>query len=431
VNAAAKLAIVPDDAAALLDLLAPGEPVTFQTFGEGNSKGSSGLSRILHGTLAQHRQTLADLNARGAGIFWMVNAGNGKGRKAPNVRRIRALFVDLDGAPLGPVQSAPLAPHAIVESSPNRWHAYWRVSDCTLADFTPMQKALIVRFDSDPIVHDLPRVLRLPGFEHRKGKPFASHIVALCDAPPYTLAAFREAFGFDKAEPLRMPRTDPQPRRQRRTLPDRIPKGERNTRLLSLAAGFVRRGFDLQAVNDRMQRINAERCTPPLGADEVDGVVLRAFAYGSEGFARLPHKLLDSRELNALPLASRWIIVTAFRRYDGSGALFALTHADCRDIPGCAKEDGFNGYRAQAVASGILQCKRKGAMTRNGRAPNLYAINPHFLPSHTPRLGGVAHTPRLGGSYIDRQGERAFARAVGLEGRKLTKRHANRTRAPR
>ncbi|TAM99930.1 MAG: hypothetical protein EPN40_04625 [Rhodanobacteraceae bacterium] len=31
-NAAAKLAIVPDDAAALLDLLAPGEPLTFQTF---------------------------------------------------------------------------------------------------------------------------------------------------------------------------------------------------------------------------------------------------------------------------------------------------------------------------------------------------------------------------------------------------------------
>jgi len=37
-NAAAKLAIVPDDAAALLDLLALGEPITFQTFGEGDAK---------------------------------------------------------------------------------------------------------------------------------------------------------------------------------------------------------------------------------------------------------------------------------------------------------------------------------------------------------------------------------------------------------
>jgi len=139
-NAAAKLAIVPDDAAALLDLLAPGEPVTFQTFGEGDAKGARGLNRILHGTLARHRATLAGLNARGAGIFWMVNAGDGKGRKAPNVQRIRALFVDLDGAPLEPVTASPLAPHAIVESSPGRWHAYWRVPIARWRFFLPTKR---------------------------------------------------------------------------------------------------------------------------------------------------------------------------------------------------------------------------------------------------------------------------------------------------
>jgi hypothetical protein len=215
------------------------------------------MNHFKHGTLTQHRQTLTTLNARGAGVFWMSNAGDCKGRRTSNVQRIRAFFVDLDGAPLEPVQAAPLRPHAIVESSPGRWHAYWRIVDCPLADFAPLQKALAERFDADTTVHDLPRVLRLPGFLHRKGEPFASHILSLHDAPPYTLATFRAAFGFDNVTTTPTPRTLRQParaapRRQCRTL-DRIPEGERNARLLSLAAGFVRRGFDLRQTNSRLR----------------------------------------------------------------------------------------------------------------------------------------------------------------------------------
>ena len=204
--------------------------------------------------------------------------------------------------------------------------------------------------------------------------------------------------------------------RKRSTLPDAIPEGERNATLFGLARGLVQRGHGAQAVNDRLQRINAERCTPPLGADEVDTIAARATGYGSDGFAKLPHKLLDARELNALPLASRWIIVTAFRRYDGTGAGIALTHADCRDIPGCAHPRDFMRYRALAVASGILECKRKGTMTRNGKTPNLYAIVPRFLPSHQYRNGTNAHQYRNGTPYIDIQGKKLLVSAVGLKG---------------
>jgi len=383
-NAAAKLTIVADDAAALLDLLAPGEPVTFQTFGEGDAKGARGLNRILHGTLAEYRATLANLNARGAGIFWMVNAGDGKGRKAPNVQRIRALFVDLDGAPLAPVTASPLAPHAIMESSRGRWHAYWCISDCPLAVFPAYQKALATRFDADAKVHDLPRVLRLPGFVHRKGEPFASHIVALCHAPPYTLAAFRDAFGFDAMTALPAPRTLSQPQRQRRTLPDRIPEGERDTRLLSLAAGLVRRGFDAQAVNDRLQRINAEHCTPPLGADEVDTIASRAVCYGSAGFAALPHKLLDSREWRELPPTAHDVISLAFRRHDSTNnGNIALTWADFTGREGFRKKDTFYNARSAAVAAGMKRTQAH-RNTQTGRKPDLFAIAPNWLREVSP-----------------------------------------------
>ena len=192
---------VPDDASLLLDLLAPGEPVTFMTFGEGSHRGNRALTQMLHGTLAEHRQQLATLNAHGAGIFWTVNATDCKGRKAENILRVRALFVDLDGAPIEPLRSAALPPHAIVESSPDRWHGYWRIADCPPGLFKHLQQALATRFGGDSRVCDLPRVMRLPGFTHRKGLPFLTRLEHVGAQAPYTLDEVQRAFEISSPVP--------------------------------------------------------------------------------------------------------------------------------------------------------------------------------------------------------------------------------------
>lgn len=372
------LQLVPDDAAALLDLLAPGEPVTFQTFGEGVHKGDRTLTRTLHGTLSQHRATLIELNRRGAGVFWTVNTTNGTGRKARDVVRVRALFVDLDGAPLEPVQTAPLRPHCIVESSPARWHAYWRIADCPLGSFLTLQKALATRFQADASVCDLPRVMRLPGFLHRKGTVFASHIVALCDTRPCTLAEVVEAFELSSPEPGET-RT-----KARRVLPGQIPEGKRNETLLSLAGGLVRKGHNLGAVTDRLQRINAERCEPPLCASEVDEIAKRAVNYGSDGFALLPHKLLDSRAWRALTPRAHDVILTAFRRYDGSNnGNIALTWEDFEGRPGFGGRNAFygkHGARRAVIESGILELCSEGTNSQRGRKADLFRIADAWLP---------------------------------------------------
>ena len=166
------------------------EAFTFQTFDESKKK-SRKLTCVLHGSLAQHWDTLCRLNKDGAGIYITVNETNGKGRKAGNVTRIRATFVDLDGAPLAPALEKPV-PHIVVESSPKRWHAYWKVKDMPVDAnvFRQAQRGLIKKFGSDPAVTDLPRVLRLPGFVHQKGKPFNVKVVAVRDAKPYNAAMF-------------------------------------------------------------------------------------------------------------------------------------------------------------------------------------------------------------------------------------------------
>jgi putative DNA primase/helicase len=95
-----------------------------------------------------------------------------KGRKAGDIVRVRALFADLDGAPLSNVWNVPLDAGWVTRTSAGRYHVYWRVADIATAEFTPLQKEIIARTGGDRAIHDLPRVMRLPGFVHQKGEPY-------------------------------------------------------------------------------------------------------------------------------------------------------------------------------------------------------------------------------------------------------------------
>ncbi len=160
-----------------LDQLAYGEVFTFQTLDDNSARKDKRLVKVLHGTLAEHEKTLVRLNDAGAGVFVTINQTDGKGRAKANIIRVRALFVDLDGAPIAPVRQHVIPPSIVIESSPQRFHGYWLTDDCALDQFKPAQQRLSQHFNADPSVCDLPRVMRLPGFIHRKAEPFMTRIV--------------------------------------------------------------------------------------------------------------------------------------------------------------------------------------------------------------------------------------------------------------
>lgn len=274
-------------AARLLTRLSNGEPLTFQTFadrGEGRH-----LARILHGTLGDHGKALQALNQAGAGVFLMINAGDGLGRKAKNVVRVRALFADLDGAPLAPVQAAKPEPHLIVESSPGRFHAYWLVGDCPLDRFTPLQAAIAARFASDPKVKDLPRVMRLPGYWHQKTEPFQTRIQAENPAAPYMLAELEDGLGLLTAPTtsLAIPiAVSPAPTFAAVT--GTVPEGSRNAKLTSLAGTMRRRGMSTNAIHAALQQENATLCKPPLDAADVRRIAESVCRYAPEAVASQP-----------------------------------------------------------------------------------------------------------------------------------------------
>lgn len=161
----------------------PASPMTFQTFDDSPQKRGR-LAHVFHGSIDEHFDDLAALNRQGAGVFVMVNEGDGvvqEGRKTcrtnGNVIKIRAHFIDLDGAPLQPALSTDAEPLMVIESSPGRWHVYWQLENMDLARFSLVQSTLAEVFQADPSVKDLARVMRLPGYVHQKDLPFLTRIV--------------------------------------------------------------------------------------------------------------------------------------------------------------------------------------------------------------------------------------------------------------
>ncbi|MDA0187320.1 MAG: DNA-primase RepB domain-containing protein, partial [Proteobacteria bacterium] len=188
------------EAQRFLDLLEPGGMFTFQILDDDKDRNRQHLKKVLHGDLERHFDNLVHYNEQGAGIFVVINQTDFKGRKASNVLKVRACFVDLDGAPLEPVLNHQLEPTTVVESSKGRWHAYFPCSDMPLEAFTPMQHAIADAFDGDHACCDLPRVMRLPGFFHQKvqrgirSEPFMTRIESAHDDLSYTYAELQEAF---------------------------------------------------------------------------------------------------------------------------------------------------------------------------------------------------------------------------------------------
>jgi hypothetical protein len=121
-----------------LRALAPGnDRFTFQTFTDSKElrerykaeRKRDPLARMLHGTLAERWNELVRLSAAGAGVYVTVNETNLSGRAAADIVRIRAYFVDMDGAPLTNLARLGLRPHLITQTSPGKFHVYWRVAD--------------------------------------------------------------------------------------------------------------------------------------------------------------------------------------------------------------------------------------------------------------------------------------------------------------
>lgn len=376
-------AIAPDirvASAFLTSLDEDSDAWTFQTFDDGK-QARKHLIRQFHGTLDTHQDALAELNAEGAGVFVTVNETDGRGRKKENITRVRALFVDLDGAPLGPVQADANPPHLIVETSPRRFHAYWRVSDCPVDECELALKGMIAKFGADPACSDRSRVMRIPGFFHQKAEP---RMVRILESTPgeYAFA--------DLATPRQQTQQKEQKERKRQkvTSGTSVPSvsgviyqhlpttaGQRNTALFHLARHL--RGAAPDASKDELRAIVAEwyrLALPVIGTPEFAeswgdfwrswesirvpyGSVLSRVLEGIDRGAPIPASLVT------LGVQERgWFltqICRALQQAAGSDPFF-LSARQAGELIGLNYVDA-SKHMAALVADGILELVSRGA----------------------------------------------------------------------
>lgn len=342
------------DAEVFLSALAPDGELTFQTFDDAKS-GTKGLSRVLHGRFGRHANKLADLNDRGAGCFVMVNRGDMGGRKERNVQTVRALFLDLDGAPLEPVMAAPLPPPITCESSPGKYHAYWPVADMPLSAFRMAQRTLAAKYGSDPKVCDLPRVMRMPGFLHRKATPYRSRLLHCDFVKPWIWSDFAECMCLVG-----------QSQKPDASL---YVEGGRNDAMFRFACGLKREGHPIDTALRRAAAANQSRYLPPLEWAEVLTIVQSAYKRESVGYIKLPYSLLDDPDYLTLPSDGKVFLSALLRQHNGNNnGMLTFTCEDAlrwgmdkrrrRNAATSAEQAGFVEYTQRGMAG----CKGRRAI---------------------------------------------------------------------
>lgn len=122
---------------------------------------------------------------RAMNVHFGPNPRRRRGGTGADVTLARCLFVDIERVSadevIARVTSAGLPEPTAVVSSGGGMHIYWRLVEpmTDLAVWTARQKALIAALGSDPVVHDPPRVMRLPGtLNHKYDPPRACEVVA-------------------------------------------------------------------------------------------------------------------------------------------------------------------------------------------------------------------------------------------------------------
>jgi len=138
------------------------------------------------------------------------------------------------------------------------------------------QKAIARKFNSDPKVCDLPRVMRLPGFYHCKGNPYLTTIMHHNQCSPYFLKEIEEGLGLelkqDKKVNIKSSRNKTKKTNPNKNIDTRFADGRRNDDLFKVACAMRGRGESYENIKLELLSLN-QNCEPPLTRAEVLEIV--------------------------------------------------------------------------------------------------------------------------------------------------------------
>jgi Protein of unknown function (DUF3631)/RepB DNA-primase N-terminal domain len=128
----------------------------------------------------------------GREVYFCVHLLSRPRRVKGNAAPVRTLWGDLDGAPL---PNSGLKPTAVVESSPGRFHVYWRLdSEIPPEPAEQLNRRIAAKIGADPSGFDLSQLLRVPGTtNHKREEPAPVRLAELNAEHSYNAAELDEA----------------------------------------------------------------------------------------------------------------------------------------------------------------------------------------------------------------------------------------------
>ena len=141
--------------------------------------------------------TLKELNDLGHSIYFTVNETSPSGRTMQDLESIRAVFADDDKLREYPIKF-PLQPSIIVQTSEHdgkfKHQYYWLTSTEDYEVWERVLLGIIGVYETDANVHDLARILRVPGFmNHKYDSPTPAKMI-FCSGTVYKWGTILESF---------------------------------------------------------------------------------------------------------------------------------------------------------------------------------------------------------------------------------------------
>lgn len=127
--------------------------------------------------------SIQDANRGGENVYFGANPRSRRDGTSGSVTLARCVFADIDCEVSVPgvlrrVEKAGLPEPTAIVVSGHGVHLWWRLTEpvTDLSGWSVIQKRLALALNSDPKVHDPPRIMRLPGTMNVKGDPVACEV---------------------------------------------------------------------------------------------------------------------------------------------------------------------------------------------------------------------------------------------------------------
>jgi P4 family phage/plasmid primase-like protien len=288
-------------------------------------------------------------NDQGYAVYYQpqVLVVGGDDESGRSITHIRALIVDLDGAPLEPALALEIPPTAVVNTSPGKYQCIWRLSEevvfvhengtaasqgcrsladmrrsvaetgfieyLTTKEYALLSHSLTELLAGDVSVCKAPQVFRCPGFNHHKGAPFTSAVIQEVSEKVSINDLIKMLDGLDFEKRLKGEKGS---EHEKGKLLDslsrgegRVGKGERHSMIVSLARRFSGKGMQYEEIVDEIEKVVAATFDEPtrfwIGGDRYDEVCKAARdCIGYQKKEDAEHEEEKRRILNELGLDS-------------------------------------------------------------------------------------------------------------------------------